>query len=49
MARRAEKLRKLLAASKKTADQAQKSFLKSEDVLASLEERKQRRRDRERP
>jgi hypothetical protein len=43
---KAAKLRKLLAASKKTAEQSQKQLLKAEDSLSVLEDREQRRTDR---
>lgn len=43
MGQLSERLRKLLAGTRKTSDQAQKSFLKAEDVLSSLEDREQAR------
>jgi hypothetical protein len=47
-AQRAEKLKQALKASKKTAAEARASFLRAEDVLASLEDREGRREARER-
>jgi len=46
MAQRAKRLKDLLAASRRTADQAQKSFLRAEDALNGLEEREARRSER---
>lgn len=46
MARRADALKRLIAGSRKTADQTQKSFLKAEDVLSTLEDREHRRAGR---
>lgn len=43
---KAERLRRLVAETKRTADQAQKSFLKAEDRLAEVEERERRRAER---
>ncbi len=45
-ASRAEKLKKLLASSKKTSEQAQKAFLKAEDRLTAIEDRESRRKER---
>ena len=47
MGQRSAKLRKLLTQSRRTADQAQKAFLRVEDQLSALEDREQRRADRE--
>lgn len=44
---RAERLRKLLAGTKRTTDQAQAAFLKAEDGLSALEDREARRDSRE--
>jgi hypothetical protein len=46
MARRAEALKRQLAASKQVSSQAQRSFLKAEDRLTELEEREARRASR---
>jgi hypothetical protein len=46
MARRAEALKRLLAASQQASSQAQRSFLKAEDRLAELEEREAKRTSR---
>jgi len=40
---KAARLQQLLAASRRTADQAQKSSLKAEDALTALEDREARR------
>lgn len=48
MAKRAPKLQELLKSSERTADQTRKSFLKAEDVLASIEDRERRRSERDR-
>lgn len=47
MAQRATKLKGLLGAAQRTADQAQRSFLKAEDALAELEDREARREARD--
>lgn len=44
--KRADNLKRLMASSKKTADQTQKAFLQAEDVLGSLEDREARRAGR---
>jgi len=44
---KAERLRKLLAAGKRTADQTNKALLQAEDALTALEEREQQRAQRE--
>jgi hypothetical protein len=46
MARRADSLGRLLAASQQASSQAHRSFLKAEDRLAELEEREARRASR---
>ena len=43
---RASRLKSVLKASKRTADQAQKSFLRAEDTLTALEERESKRSER---
>jgi len=45
-AKKAARLRKLLAQSKRTAGQAQKALLKAEDSLSVLEDREARRQER---
>jgi hypothetical protein len=45
--KRSPRLKKLLNETTKTADQAQRSFLKAEDVLSNLEQREQQRAARE--
>jgi hypothetical protein len=47
MASKAERLKKLLASGRKVANSAQKSFLKAEDQLASIEDRESRRATRQ--
>ena len=44
---KAERLRRLLASDRRTADQANKSLLQAEDALTALEEREQQRAQRE--
>lgn len=46
MAQRASKLKTLLGAAQRTADQAQRSFLKAEDALSAVEDREERREAR---
>ncbi len=46
MAQRAAKLKSVLKASRRTADQAQQSFLRAEDTLAAIEERESQRSQR---
>lgn len=43
MAQRAKKLKSALQASRRTADQAQKSLLRAEDTLTTIEERESQR------
>lgn len=46
MAKHADRLKKLLAGDQRTANSAQRSLVKAEDALSSLEEREERRRER---
>lgn len=48
MAQRAPRLKKLLASDRRTSEQAQRSFMKTEDRLTELEDREQRRAERDR-
>lgn len=48
MAQRAQRLKDLLAASRRTANEAQRSFIKAEDALNALEDREARRSERTR-
>ena len=47
MARRAERLKKLLSRTKPLSNQAQSALLKAEDVLTGIEDREARRTARE--
>jgi hypothetical protein len=46
MAQRAKRLKSTLSNSRRTADQAQQSFLRAEDTLTAREEREYRRAER---
>jgi hypothetical protein len=43
---RSKRLKSALKASRRTADQAQKSFMRAEDTLTDLEERESKRAER---